>query len=85
LVVVGEDGADQAGGVSTGAAGREVGAVGLVAAVFALTDGALVEVGGIGVAAAGHRDVEQARAVFSPSTAWVVSAVTPWAECTVTA
>lgn len=45
----------------------------------------LVEVCGGGVAGQGDGDVRHEEGGFSPSTAWVVSAVTPRAECTVVA
>ena len=55
--------------------------------VIGFTTGSGVEVGVVGVAAAAQADVGQVkrRPAFSPMTAWQVSAVTPWAQCTVTA
>jgi hypothetical protein len=43
LVVIGEDAADEVGGISAIAAVHEVGAAGFLVAVFAVASGALVE------------------------------------------
>jgi len=62
LFVVGEYAPDQCGCLLAVAACLEVGAAELLVAVFVVAGGALVEVSGVGVAAAGHGDVEQGAA-----------------------
>ena len=62
LVVIGEDAADEVGGFVAIAAVLDVGAVGLLDAVFVVAAGASVEVGRVVVTAAGQGDVEQCAA-----------------------
>jgi hypothetical protein len=62
LVVIGEDAADEVGGFVAVAAIADVGAARLLLAVFLAAADALVEVGGVGVTAAGHGDVKQGAA-----------------------
>ena len=84
VVVVGDDGADELAGVAARAATHDVHAVRLLTSVLRLRE-ALVEVGGVGVAAAGHGDVQQcAGGVFAEHRVGRVGGA-PWAQCTVTA
>jgi hypothetical protein len=62
LVVVRDDAADHGGGVAAGAAAHDVQAVGLVVFVLAFAGDPLVQVGGVGVTATGHRHVQQGAA-----------------------
>jgi hypothetical protein len=61
-LVVGEDAVDEVGSFAAVAAAREVGVAGFDLAVFVIAGGALVEVGGVGVAGAGHRNIEHCAA-----------------------
>ena len=84
LVVVGDDGTQQATRVIAVWAAHDMRALQLVEAIL-LFCGPFVDVGDVGFAATRHGHVEQRAGGVLASTAWVVSAVTPWAECTVRA
>jgi hypothetical protein len=59
VVVVGDDAADELGGVAAGAAAHDMQTVGLGMFVLAFAGEPLVQVGGVVFAAAGHRDIQQ--------------------------
>jgi hypothetical protein len=61
-LVGGDDPSEQLGGGAAAAAPYRVQVIGLGLVVFKLRTPALVEVGAVGVSAAGHRDVEQCAA-----------------------